>query len=78
MGSMFQRLWRHADPVGLSSYAFCLDFCSTAIRRALWRGLEISKTNHLEERLLDQAQARTSYTPPFWGSFVEHTPRHDI
>ena len=26
--------------------------------------------NHLEERLLDQAQARASYTPPFWGSFV--------
>ena len=24
-------------------------------------------TNHLEERLLDQAQARASYTPLFWG-----------
>ena len=23
--------------------------------------------NHLEERLLDQAQARASYTPLFWG-----------
>ena len=23
--------------------------------------------NHLEERLLDQAQARASYTPFFWG-----------
>ena len=23
--------------------------------------------HHLEERLLDQAQARASYTPPFWG-----------
>ena len=23
--------------------------------------------NHLEERLLDQAHARASYTPPFWG-----------
>ena len=26
--------------------------------------------NHLEERLLDQVQARASYTPPFWGSFA--------
>ena len=26
-----------------------------------------SKTNHLEERLLDQAQARASYTPLFGG-----------
>ena len=25
---------------------------------------------HLEERLLDQAQARTPYTPPFLGSFA--------
>ena len=24
-------------------------------------------SNHLEERLLDQAQARASYTPLFWG-----------
>ena len=29
------------------------------------RNLGIS--NHLEERLLDQAQARASYTPLFWG-----------
>ena len=27
-------------------------------------------TNHLEERLLDQAQVRASYTPPFLGSFA--------
>ena len=26
--------------------------------------------NHLEERLLDQAQARVSYTPPFLGLFA--------
>ena len=26
--------------------------------------------NHLEERLLDQAQAPASYTPPFLGSFA--------
>ena len=26
--------------------------------------------NHLQERLLDQAQARASCTPPFWGSFA--------
>ena len=30
-----------------------------------------SASNHLEERLLDQAQVRASYTPaPFWGSFA--------
>ena len=34
--------------------------------------------NHLEERLLDQAHTRASYTLPFWGPFAEHTPRHDI
>ena len=28
---------------------------------------KISSKNHLEERLLDQAQARASYTPLFWG-----------
>ena len=28
--------------------------------------LDVSR-NHLEERLLDQAQARASYTPLFWG-----------
>ena len=26
-----------------------------------------NRMNHLEERLLDQAQARASYTPLFWG-----------
>ena len=26
--------------------------------------------NHLEERLLDKAQAWASYTPLFWGSFA--------
>ena len=28
---------------------------------------KISFGNHLEERLLDQAQARAAYTPLFWG-----------
>ena len=28
---------------------------------------KISFRNHLEERLLDQAQARATYTPLFWG-----------
>ena len=28
---------------------------------------ELYGRNHLEERLLDQAQARASYTPLFWG-----------
>ena len=27
----------------------------------------LSIQNHLEERLLDQAQARAAYTPLFWG-----------
>ena len=26
--------------------------------------------------LLDQAQVRTPYTPPFWGSFAYDTPRY--
>ena len=26
-----------------------------------------AEQNHLEERLLDQAQVRASYTPLFWG-----------
>ena len=35
----------------------------------LWRlhRQSVETTNHLEERLLDQAQARASYTPLFWG-----------
>ena len=40
---------------------FALMFC------ILSYSFVISTTNHLEERLLDQAQARASYTPPFWG-----------
>ena len=28
---------------------------------------QLKNGNHLEERLLDQAQARASYTPLFWG-----------
>ena len=28
------------------------------------------RKNHLEERLLDQARAPASYTPPFLGSFA--------
>ena len=30
-------------------------------------GSSVTQENHLEERLLDQAQARASYTPLFWG-----------
>ena len=40
--------------------------------------MEFFAPNHLEERSLYQAQARASYTPPFGGSFAQHTPRHDI
>ena len=29
-------------------------------------------SNHLEERLLDQAQVCVSYTPPFWGVRVAY------
>ena len=32
-----------------------------------WVGCLQEPKNHLEERLLDQAQARASYTPPFGG-----------
>ena len=43
-------------------------------------GLDLCR-NHLEERLLDQAQERSLFPPPpffYWGSFAQHTPRHDI
>ena len=36
-------------------------------RRVLQFQLQHLRENHLEERLLDQAQARASYTPLFWG-----------
>ena len=36
------------------------------LEKGLQRPLTPPK-NHLEERLLDQAQARASYTPLFWG-----------
>ena len=29
-----------------------------------------AKSQNLEERLLDEAQVRVSYTPPFWGLFA--------
>ena len=32
-----------------------------------WGTVTWSTQNHLEERLLDQAQARAAYTPLFWG-----------
>ena len=38
--------------------------CGGLLIRPYW------SANHLEESLLDQAQARASYTPPFWGSFA--------
>ena len=34
-------------------------------------------TNHLEERLLGQAQAQVSYTPLFWGG-SRSTPQHMV
>ena len=36
------------------------------LRKSVGKVREIAG-NHLEERLLDQAQARASYTPLFWG-----------
>ena len=36
-------------------------------RQTKRRCAEAVPGNHLEERLLDQAQARASYTPLFWG-----------
>ena len=41
-------------------------FCVPKIDLRFWAPL----LNHLEERLLDQAQGHASYTPPFWGSFA--------
>ena len=43
----------HDDLVSIASS--CVVLAGTAFR------------SHLEERLLDQAQARASYTPLFWG-----------
>ena len=40
--------------------------CGVQREQGLHRGI-ITGGNHLEERLLDQAQARASYTPLFWG-----------
>ena len=44
----------------------------TCVCVCVYRGAggEFRGENHLEERLLDQAQARASYTPPFLGSFA--------
>ena len=39
----------------------CVRVCVSEIRTIIFC------KNHLEERLLDQAQARASYTPLFWG-----------
>ena len=36
-------------------------------RKAPRKKISPAMQNHLEERLLDQAQARASYTPLFWG-----------
>ena len=33
-----------------------------------------NRQNHMEERLLDQAQARASHTPRVFGLFAQHTP----
>ena len=43
-------------PLGL----LALESCGGVSRKGM-------EGNHLEERLLDQAQATASYTPPFWG-----------
>ena len=56
---------------GLHSNRWSLSLPS---RRHVYRGRGVfscedifAGENHLEERLLDQAQARASYTPPFFG-----------
>ena len=43
--------------------------CCAPVTSSRWGGGEYLGDcgNHLEERLLDQAQARAAYTPLFWG-----------
>ena len=57
---------------------FCDDGQESMKWKKLWRDVEPNR--HLEKSprrgLLDQAQVRTPYTPPFLGSFAYNTPRY--
>ena len=46
---------------------FTPDLCPPPPPKVWLLGLDAQWVNHLEERLLDQAQARAPYTPLFWG-----------
>ena len=47
-----------------------MPFCSLPSNRVKCYASTAGGGGHLEDRLLDQAQVRASYTPAFWGSFA--------
>ena len=62
--------WDGGRVVGRLRLIFCKGQAYTVAWIWVYRWLWVQTTkvvNHLEERLLDQAQARASYTPLFWG-----------
>ena len=65
-------------PVCLLSKVNCnLSGTTTHMGPSPFPGWHAAAGNHLEERLLDQAQARVSYTPPF-GGHSRSTPQGRI
>ena len=62
------------DPIHVLFTPFgCLDVGKELGHNLLMHSQQLKNGNHLEERLLDQAQARTSYTPPF-GGYTTYIP----
>ena len=57
-----RRATRNANDT--ESHAFWKSIATISCSGTMYRPRD---ENHLEERLLDQAQARASYTPLFWG-----------
>ena len=53
----------------LLALCYCKAGGPNVLKRCLHIGFDGAK-HHLEERLSDQAPARTSATPPFWWSFM--------
>ena len=79
MGGWVRRLGLASSPPPLGSLSNSLQdklmFGGTETRSLRGGGViscgnYFTRGNHLEERLLDQAQARASYTPIFGGSFA--------
>ena len=82
---LHRRLQRRFGPLGASVMVGAAPgLLCTRARVWLPHSLPFSRSlpdvgpNHLEERLLDQAQARAAYATPFWRSFAQHAPMADI